>query len=948
VRLAARLGYKEINMLMRRRLLRAFPGAILFTLAKVVLFQTAVSHPARAADTVAPKLITAVEGITEYRLGNGLKVLLFPDPSKPTVTVNLTVFVGSRHEGYGEAGMAHLLEHMLFKGTPTHPAVPKVLQARGAKFNGTTWYDRTNYFETLPASGENLEFAIRLESDRMVNSFVKGEDLKSEMTVVRNEFEQGENRPASVLSNRMLAAAFNWHNYGKTTIGNRADIERVPIENLKKFYKKYYQPDNAMLVVAGSFDEQQALAAIAKSFGAIPRPERVLDATYTEEPAQDGERLVTLRRVGDVAVVGVLHHIPSGAHPDFAPVDVLESILTPAPSGRLYKSLVETRKASRVSGAAYALHDPGVLMLTAEVIQGIEPNIVLEAMLDGIEKVRQEGVTAEETERARQQLLKQIELDAADSTRIAIDLSNWAAQGDWRLYFLYRDRVEKVTPADVKRVAEAYLRRDNRTVGMYIPVKQSEKIAIPETPDLIAMIGDYKGREAIAEGEVFDVAPEKIEARVVRPKLPGGLRAALLAKKTRGAAVNLRWTLRYGNENNLRGLSPAAVLLPDLMIRGTKKLSRQELQDVLDRQRAELHAAGTPGEATFLIQTRRANLPAMLDLLYQVLREPALSEDEFQILQREQAAALEKQLNDPNALAFRSVRRELSPYDSEDPRYIATIAEDIDRYRAVSCTEVKKLYEEYLGAQGELAITGDFDVDETVAALTKIAADWTPSRPFAELHRAGDLKLARKIETINTPDKANAVYAAGTVFPMRDDDPDYPLLVMADFVLGGGTLASRLGDRVRQKEGLSYGVRSGLTASPIDRRTAFSIFAICNPTNMEKLKVAIDEEVARLLKSGVTRDELELAKKGYLQAQEVMRTDDSGLARILADNLRAGRTMQYYADLEKRIAATTPTEVDEAFRKYVDPKRMFIVEAGDFTGKAAAAKKPSPGTAPGK
>lgn len=947
------LEFEGTEMLAQRRTIWASRGMILFTLAALALLPMAplpiaLLQTVQAAEPAAPKKIAAIEGITEYRLENGLKVLLFPDPSKPTVTVNLTVFVGSRHEGYGEAGMAHLLEHMLFKGTPTHPAVPKLLQARGANFNGTTWYDRTNYYETLPASDDNLEFAIRLEADRMVSSFVKGEDLKSEMTVVRNEFEQGENRPTSVLSNRMLAAAFEWHNYGKTTIGNRADIERVPVESLKKFYKKYYQPDNALLVVAGSFDEKKALAATAKYFGAIPRPERVLEETYTEEPAQDGERLVTLRRVGDVAVVGVLYHIPSGGHPDFAPIDVLESILTPAPSGRLYKSLVETRKASRVSGAAYALHDPGVLTLTAEVVNGIEPNAVLETILDGIDKVREEGVTAEETERARQQLLKQVELDAADSTRIAVDLSNWAAQGDWRLYFLYRDRVEKVTPADVQRVAQAYLRRDNRTVGMFIPVKQSEKIAIPETPDLVAMIGDYKGREAIAAGEVFDIAPEKIEERIVKPKLPGGIRAALLPKKTRGAAVNLRWTLRYGNESNLRGLSAAATMLPELMLRGTKNLTRQELQDLLDKERAELHATGTPGEATFLIKTRRENLPAMLDLLYQVLREPSLPEEELEILQREQSAAFEKQLNDPNSLAFRAVRRALSAYDKDDPRYIATIAEEIERCKAVSRSEVKKLYDAYLGPQGELAIAGDFDVDETVAALTKIVSDWKPSQPFAELRRSGDLKLSRKTETISTPEKANATYAAGTVFPMKDDDPDYPLLVMADFVLGGGTLSSRLGDRVRQKEGLSYGVRSGLTASAVDLRTAFSIFAICNPANMEKLKKAIDEEVARLLKSGVTKDELELAKRGYLQAQEVTRTDDGSLTRILTDNLRAGRTMQYYADLEKKIAAATPKEVDEAFRKYVDPKRMIIVEAGDFTGKATEAKTPKPAPAPGK
>ena len=262
-------------------------------------------RPATRADSPAPQKIASVEGITEYKLDNGLRVLLFPDATRPMVTVNLTVLVGSRHEGYGETGMAHLLEHMVFKGTPTHPDIPGAMKQRGAQFNGSTSADRTNYFETLPASDANLEFAIRLEADRMINSPIKPEDLATEFSVVRNEFESGENSPEAVLSQRMTAVAYEWHNYGKSTIGNRSDIERVPVDNLRAFYRKFYQPDNAMLVVAGKFDDKKALEYITKYFGSIGRPERKLPETYTEEPAQDGERMVTLRRMGDVGLVGL-------------------------------------------------------------------------------------------------------------------------------------------------------------------------------------------------------------------------------------------------------------------------------------------------------------------------------------------------------------------------------------------------------------------------------------------------------------------------------------------------------------------------------------------------------------------------------------------------------------------------------------------------------------------
>src|SRR5947207_10217093 len=269
------------------------------------------------ADAPAPAKVAPVEGITEYQFNNGLRVLLFPDASQSKVTVNMTVLVGSRQEGYGETGMAHLLEHMVFKGTPNHPHVPKALQDHGAAFNGSTSLDRVNYFETLAASDENLEFAIELEADRLVNSWIRQEDSDSEMTVVRNEFERGENSPQGVLMERIEAVAYDWHNYGKPTIGNRSDIERVPIENLQAFYRKYYQPDNVVLIVAGKFDEAKALAVVQKYLGSIPQPTRKLDETYTEEPPQDGERTVVLRRVGKVGSIGVAYHIPSAAHPDW-------------------------------------------------------------------------------------------------------------------------------------------------------------------------------------------------------------------------------------------------------------------------------------------------------------------------------------------------------------------------------------------------------------------------------------------------------------------------------------------------------------------------------------------------------------------------------------------------------------------------------------------------------
>src|SRR5579862_6339220 len=271
--------------------------------------------------------VTTVEGITEYRLDNGLDVLLFPDKTQPKVTVNITYLVGSRLEGYGETGMAHLLEHMLFKGTDRHAAIKNELADHGADFNGTTFYDRTNYFETLSAGDENLRFALELEADRMIHSKIAKSDLDSEMTVVRSEFEMGENSPMRVLEERVLSTAYLWHSYGRSTIGSRSDIEHVPIENLQAFYRKYYQPDNAVLVVAGNFDQAKTLTWIGETFGKIPKPTRQLSPTYTEEPTQDGEREVALRRIGEEQILMMAYHIPAGSHPDAAPLEVLAGIM---------------------------------------------------------------------------------------------------------------------------------------------------------------------------------------------------------------------------------------------------------------------------------------------------------------------------------------------------------------------------------------------------------------------------------------------------------------------------------------------------------------------------------------------------------------------------------------------------------------------------------------------
>jgi zinc protease len=915
----------------------SFSSLILAALA--VSLAAAVPAP-ETKPPAKPTRVTSVEGITEYRLGNGLRVLLFPDPTKQTITVNITYLVGSRNENYGETGMAHLLEHLMFKGSPGHPNIPQELTSHGARPNGSTWYDRTNYFETFRATDENLQWAFDLEADRMVHSFIAKKDLDSEMTVVRNEFESGENDPEGVLDQRVLSTAFLWHNYGHDTIGARADIENVPIERLQAFWRTYYQPDNAVLLVAGKFDEEKTLAMINAIFSPIPRPSRPLPATYTAEPTQDGERSVTLRRVGDVQALAVAYHVPAGSHADAPAVEILAEVLGDTPSGRLHKALVEAKKATSVSSFFLDLKEPGFLLLRAEVRQDQSLDDARATMLQTIDGAVKTPPSKEEVERARARILKNIELTMNSADRVGLQMSEWIGAGDWRLFFLNRDRIRKVTPEDVERAAAAYLKASNRTVGEFIPTAKPERAEIPAAPDVAALLKDYKGDAAIAAGEAFDPSPASIESRTARSALPGGVKLALLPKKTRGAMVVAAMTVRYGDEKSLANRSTAAQLTGGMLTRGTARHTRQQIKDEFDRLRARVSINGGPSQAVLTVETTRENLPAVLSLAAECLREPIFPASEFETLKQETLADIEQGKSEPQQIASTAYRRHLNPYPKGDVRYVSTPEEDLAEVKAATLEDVRKFYADFYGASvGELAIVGDIDAKEAGKLAQDLFGKWKSPRSYTRIPNVyHDVPPAH--DSFEAPDKANAFFIAGMNLNVRDDDPDYPALVLGNYMLGGGFLNSRLASRIRQKEGLSYGVGSQFQASALDRSGSFVAFAIYAPENAARLEAAFKEELARALKDGFEAKELEEARSGWLQSRQVSRAQDAALARLLAQDLYLSRTLAWDADLEKKVQALTPADVVSALRRHIDPAKITIVKAGDFA-KAGAAAHPA-------
>lgn len=878
--------------------------------------------------------VTEVEGITEYRLENGVKVLLFPDASKEVVTVNMTVFVGSRHEGYGEAGMAHLLEHMLFKGTPSHPDIPKALKDRGAgrSMNGTTWMDRTNYYETLPATGDNLEFAIRLEADRLLNSNIRGEDLESEMTVVRNEFERSENSPFQVMLQRMQGAAYEWHNYGKSTIGNRSDIERVPVVKLREFYRKYYRPDNVMVIVAGKFDTDEALGYLQKYFGTLSIPETPIDPTYTTEPAQDGERTVVVRRVGETQLVGAAYHIPAGSHPDYAAAKALVSILGDEPNGRLYRQLVQPGIASSVYASSFAFTEPGLLFSLAEVPGDGSLESARAALVEAMERsFAEEPITEKEVGRAVQQILKQRELQASNTDRIAVSLSDWAAQGDWRLYFLFRDHIETLTTEQVQAVAEKYFVRNNRTVGLFIPSEKSDRVEIPEAPDLAQMLDGYKGREAVSAGEQIDPDPLEIEKRTLRGDLTEGIRYAFIPKKTRGETVTFTLTLRFGTGETLKGKRGAVELLGIMMGRGTQKLDYSAIEDEKVRLRLQASVSSTLGLLQISAKTKREFLPESVALIGDIIRSPRFEGSELEVIRRQIVTGLEQSSTDPQSLGRRSVDRRLTPYPKGHVLAVQSIDEEIEMYRSVTIEEIAALHREFIGSHaGEVTAVGDFDVESFKALIKEQLDGLEVDQPYVRVDRPAHPEIPGSLEAIETPDKENAVYRASLQVNLSDSDPEFAALELGNFILGGGSLSSRLGNRVRQQEGLSYGIASYTLPRSKDSRVDFTVAAITNPGKKDRLIEVINEELIRIREEGITETELKEAKAAYLQAARVRRSDDGALNQELLSSLFNERTLQHLADHEQNISDATLEAVNAAIRKYIDPERLVISVAGDF------------------
>lgn len=901
---------------------------------RVGLLAVCLAAGAALPATAAPRIeapVHSAEGIAEYRFDNGLQLVLFPDPSSPVTTVNVTYRVGSRHEGYGETGMAHLLEHLVFKGTPTHPDIPGQMKARGIRYNGTTWFDRTNYFASFSSDPDTLAWLLRLEADRMVNSHIARADLDSEMTVVRNEMESGENSPTRVLLQRVMGAAYQWHNYGNATIGARSDVENVPIERLQAFYRTWYQPDNAVLVIAGDFDPVEALALVGASFGALPRPGRARPVTYTREPAQDGARHVEVRRVGRTPYLATGYHTPAGRHPDSAALSVLAQVLGHTPGGRLHRALVERGAATGVSATPYALDEAGYLAFLVEAPENADIDALQAALLAGVEDAAATPFTEAEVAEARERLLAGYSRAMRDPNAVGVALSEAIAQGDWRLLLLARDRLETVSVGDVNRVAATYLKPDNRTSGRFVPTDRAERVVIPEPPSADTLLAGYVGRPALAAGEAFDASPANIDARTRTWTLSNGAKLAVLDKATRGGAVQLRMTLRLGDEAGLHGQAEAGSMAGAMLMRGAGAFDRAGLSRELTRLGSTLSVGGNATAVNVGASTDRARVGALLDLLATILRTPTFPEQEFAQLRTQAITGIRGSMTEPGALANQAMAQHFDPFPPGHPYHSPTFEQRIAALEALDIDALRAFHRAFygMGAGTTIAVVGDVDAEAVHAQLERLFCDWTPATPFARIPLPATPRPPAHVR-LPTPDRPNAVFMARQALALDQDHPDYPALLLGNHVLGGGGMKSRLADRIRQREGLSYSVSSNFSANAFDPVGSFGGYAIAAPENMAQLEIAFREELQRLRETDMPDTELADTLDGLLRARRTSRANDAQLVGMLNDNLYLGRDMAFSAAFEDRLRALTPADIRAAMARHLDPAQLSVFIGGDF------------------
>ncbi|MFZ6745943.1 M16 family metallopeptidase [Undibacterium sp. JH2W] len=448
-----------------------------------VVLLMACSFNAHATDFVATvssqtedvQLIRELEGIREFRLANGLQILLISDERRSYTTINLVYRTGSKHELYGEKGLAHLLEHLTYTGGNTHPDLSAEYRQRNMMTMGLTSFDFTSYRTTLSAEQQSLDWVLDLEATRMSQFKFSVDNLHTALREVIGEKENTDASGKNTLIRRATSSLFFWDAYGKDPIGIPSDLRNLRLNELEQFWETYYRPDNATLVVSGKFNEKNLLSLITKKFAFIQKIKQSVKPVYTSEPIQDGEREIVLRRKRGAAALMVAYRTEPFVHPDAAAAMLLCQIFGGKEFGRLQHYLIETKIAKNMTANLTFMEHTGALLFGVNQEYGLAIEEAKSTLLSTLENVRNQAISQDELNQAKQILKDDYIKSRRDSDALTTELNNFIASGDWRLYFLLRERIQHMDLASVQRIAESWFVATNRSLCI---LKEDENLVL--------------------------------------------------------------------------------------------------------------------------------------------------------------------------------------------------------------------------------------------------------------------------------------------------------------------------------------------------------------------------------------------------------------------------------------------------------------------------------------
>ncbi len=891
--------------------------------------------PIAATAAPAPEGVThlrTLDGIEEYTLeSNGLRVLLMPMEDLPVATVMVTYAVGSRNEGPGTTGATHILEHMMFKGTEKFRTedgtdYSSQMERIGARSNATTWFDRTNYFATLPS--EHVPLAVEIEADRMRNLLIREADLASEMTVVRNEYERGENNPVRTLLKEIYGVAFLAHPYSHPTIGWLSDIEATSPEKLRAFYDTFYWPDNATLSVIGGFDRTETLRAIERYYGPIPRSPGGIPAVETTEPEQSGPRRVTIRRAGQLGVVATAYKAPEGTHADWAALSVVEQILAADKTGRLYRALEDPGLATATFTHAPMLRDPGLFLLAAYLAPETGHAEAEEVLRRVIEEVAAEGVTAEEVARAKSVLRAQTLYGRDGPYAIAGSLNEAIAMGDWTSYLLLPEMIGAVTADDVRTVAARYFREASSTTGWFVPEKTLAEGGPPATG---AAAGPVHYRDPEASGEAPFPAAAVHFSRGLHETTVGPIRLVTLDLPVEGI-VSFAGSLAAGDRFSPADNPMLAELTAAMLDKGTRARDRFELAAELEELGASI-AFGT--DAHSLVFSGRFLGPdagQLVDLLAAQLRDPAFDPEVLESVRQRQLGALLHAADDTYYRANNAALR--LAYPPGHPEYVPPLEELTAAVEGTDAAALRAFHEDVYGpASMILVFAGDVKGAGIEEAVRQAFGDWEGGRVYADDHPE-PVEAGGTVGRVSLADKASIDFRMIQPTGLRRTDPDYLPFMTGNYILGGSH-ESRLPDEVREKRGLTYHIRTfhrGDLLTP-GYWTVGGSFA---PAALDEGLEVTRAVIRQWYEEGVSAEEVEAALLTLRGSYLVGLSTTAAVAGQVHSYLLRGLDAAYIDDYPERLAEVTADEVNRVIRQRFDPEAAVLALAGTLPGDPAS------------